>query len=132
MAVLNSTTWRAPPFTKSFAKPSFSPILFSTQLFSKSNQRSKWSLSTRKRRNLVIGSVTEDREVVPVKDKHSNDQENRLLLDGSEDYNALSSSSSISINFFFLYYFLMQGSEDHFQPKKKCYEDHFTQILYAL
>lgn len=94
MAVLNSTTWRAPPFTKSFAKPSFSPILFSTQLLSKSNQRSKWSFSTRKRRNLVIGSVTEDREVVPVKDKHSNDQENRLLLDGSEDYNALSSSSS--------------------------------------
>ncbi|KAF3443869.1 hypothetical protein FNV43_RR13559 [Rhamnella rubrinervis] len=96
MAVLNSTTWRVPPFTKSFAESSFSPILFSTQLFSKSNQRCKWSFSTRKRRNLVIGSVTEDREVVPVKDKHPNDQENRLLLDGSEDYNALSSSLSSS------------------------------------
>lgn len=94
MAVLYSTAWSATPFTKPFAK-SRNPN-FSAKLFSKTNQRSKWSISPRKNRNLVVGSIAEDREVAPVKDKRAEDQGDRLLVDGSDDYNALSTSLSSS------------------------------------
>lgn len=91
MAALSSTTTcRAPPFPSSFAKfqnPNFSPALFT-----KSNRWNNLSFSTRKRRNLVVGSVAEDQKVVPLKENQSKEQESRLLDDGSEDYNDFSSS----------------------------------------
>ncbi|XP_024928702.3 uncharacterized protein LOC112491372 [Ziziphus jujuba] len=91
MAALSSTTTcRAPPFPSSFVKfhkPNFSPALFT-----KSNRWNNLSFSTRKRRNLVVGSVAEDRKVVPLKENQSKEQESRLLDDGSEEYNDFSSS----------------------------------------
>ena len=84
----------AKPITES-KKTNFSPTVFSTQLFtnkSKSNPPNNLSFSTQKRRNLVIGSVTEDREVVPVKNKLAEDQESRLLLNGSDEFQPLSPS----------------------------------------
>ncbi|KAK7854553.1 hypothetical protein CFP56_031925 [Quercus suber] len=74
----------AKPITES-KKTNLSSTFFSTQLFinkSKSNSPNNLSFSTQKRRNWVIGSVTEDREAVPVKNKLAEDQESRLLLNG--------------------------------------------------
>ncbi|XP_050248201.1 uncharacterized protein LOC126695486 [Quercus robur] len=84
----------AKPITES-KKTNFSPTVFSTQLFtnkSKSNPPNNLSFSTQKRRNWVIESVTEDREVVPVKNKLAEDQESRLLLNGSDEFQPLSPS----------------------------------------
>ncbi|KAJ7981421.1 Peroxisomal membrane (Mpv17/PMP22) family protein [Quillaja saponaria] len=103
MAILNSVccTQKLPPastrLTTFVQSPKFhiSLIVPSTQLFSKSFSSKNCSLSRRKR-NWVIGSVTEEREVVPVKDNRSKDIESRLSLNGLDEFEPLSPSSSVS------------------------------------
>lgn len=56
----------------------------------KLNQSKNLSLLTSKRRKWVIGSVTEDKEVVSVNNKQLKHDKNSLLANGSED-EALSS-----------------------------------------
>lgn len=51
----------------------------------KLNQSKNLSLLTSKRRKWVIGSVTEDKEVVSVNNKQLKDDKNSLLVNGSED-----------------------------------------------
>ncbi|KAL7216065.1 hypothetical protein ACSBR1_028080 [Camellia fascicularis] len=104
-ATLNSITAQilSPPPTKHITepkKPNSPLITFSSQLFTKSNPSLNSTLSTKKRPNWVVCSVTEDRDVVTVQDSTSNDQqeepnapietesgeENLVPSDGSEDY----------------------------------------------
>ncbi|KAI8005567.1 Peroxisomal membrane protein 2 [Camellia lanceoleosa] len=104
-ATLNSITAQilSPPPTKPITepkKPNSPLITFSSQLFTKSNPSLNSTLSTKKRPNWVVSSVTEDRDVVTVQDSTSNDQqeepnvpietesgeENLVPSDGSEDY----------------------------------------------
>ncbi|GMY10054.1 mpv17-like protein [Fagus crenata] len=91
MATLNSiTTHKLPPHANPITE-SKKTNFFPTLHFINSNPSNNFrlSFSTRKRRKWVIGSVTEDREVVPVKDK---DQENRVLLNGSDEFQPVSPS----------------------------------------
>ncbi|XP_035548423.1 mpv17-like protein isoform X2 [Juglans regia] len=97
MATLSITApHKLPSLTKSIAesqRPNFPPSMLSSQVFTKSNPLSNFSFSTRKR-SCVIWSVTEDREVVPVKENLNivKDEESRLLLNGSEELQPLSTS----------------------------------------
>ncbi|KAK9924709.1 hypothetical protein M0R45_033063 [Rubus argutus] len=77
-------------------KPNSLPFFWCTQTFRKPGPSKQWVLSTRKNRNFTVGSVMEDREVVSVEDNHATDQESRLLLNGSEELEALQSLSSSS------------------------------------
>lgn len=97
MATLSSiTAHKLPSLTKSIAEsqgPCFPPSMLSAQFFTKSNPSSNLSFSTRKR-SCVIWSVTEDREVVPVKENLNivKDEEERLFLNDSEEFQPLSTS----------------------------------------
>ncbi|KAK9285370.1 hypothetical protein L1049_024561 [Liquidambar formosana] len=91
--------------TKPVAKPKkpivSSILLFhsSSQLFSKTNPSRNPSLSTRKPRSrVVVGSVTEDPDVITVtKTRDSKDPDViAVSLDGTEDFEGLSSTSSPS------------------------------------
>ncbi|XP_062153824.1 uncharacterized protein LOC133862005 [Alnus glutinosa] len=96
MATLSSiATHKLPQLSQSIAetkRPNCPSTALSTQLFNKSNPSNNFSFSTRKRRNWVIGSVTEDREVAPVKNNLAKDEESLLLLSGSEEFQPVSSS----------------------------------------
>jgi hypothetical protein len=84
MATLSSiATHKLPQLTQSIAetkRPNCPSTALSTQLFNKSNPSNNFSFSTRKRRNWVIGSVTEDREVAPVKNNLAKDEEIIVVL----------------------------------------------------
>ncbi|PQQ05091.1 mpv17-like protein isoform X1 [Prunus yedoensis var. nudiflora] len=87
------------PASSSFAAQSQKPnflSLFCTQTLSKPDPSRLLGFSTRKKRNSTVGSVTEDREVVPLKEKHAEDQDSSLLVNGSEEFEAVSSSSAYS------------------------------------
>ncbi|KAJ6421953.1 hypothetical protein OIU84_026983 [Salix udensis] len=77
--------------------PSSPLLLLSTKLLTKSNPSKNTILSAKKTRTLIAGSLKEDKKVVPVKDKHLNDKNNPLFVNGSKDSDLLSSSSSSSI-----------------------------------
>lgn len=84
--------------TKTHKPYSSSPsLLLSTKPFTKSNPSKNTILSTKKTRTLITGSLTEDKEVVPVKDKPLKDKSNPLLVNGSKDSDLLSSSSSSTV-----------------------------------
>ncbi|KAH7576885.1 hypothetical protein ACOSP7_002431 [Xanthoceras sorbifolium] len=93
MATLNSITVRElSPFTiKPFSdssKFSFSPVFFSIKPVTTScklNPLKNSSPLTTKRRSWVVGSVTEDKEVVQLKNKQSEEQENIRLVSASEE-----------------------------------------------
>ncbi|KAH9744082.1 peroxisomal membrane 22 kDa (Mpv17/PMP22) family protein [Citrus sinensis] len=75
-------------------KFSFSPVIFSIKPITASHKLStskNLSLLTSKRRKWVIGSVTEDKEVFPADNKQLKDDKNGLLVNGSEDFEAVSS-----------------------------------------
>ncbi|KAL9457748.1 hypothetical protein AB3S75_006739 [Citrus x aurantiifolia] len=75
-------------------KFSFSPVIFSIKPITASHKVStskNLSLLTSKRRKWVIGSVTEDKEVFPADNKQLKDDKNGLLVNGSEDFEAVSS-----------------------------------------
>ncbi|KAK3184205.1 hypothetical protein Dsin_031491 [Dipteronia sinensis] len=90
MATLNSITIHElllsplsiKPFSES-SKSSFSikPITTSFKL----NPLLKNSTTGRRRRRWVVGSVTEDKELVPVKKKQSREQEKAISVNGSEE-----------------------------------------------
>lgn len=95
MAILNSiTTHKLSPFAvRSIQKPTgitFYPILFSIKPFTHSQKLNRSNDSTlflsKARRRWVIGSVTEDKEVVPLKNKQLKDKDNGLLVNGSKDF----------------------------------------------
>ncbi|KAJ0054123.1 hypothetical protein Pint_02197 [Pistacia integerrima] len=96
MATLNSiATHKLSPFT--IRKPTennFYPILFSINtctLPQKLNaSKNSTLLFSKARRRWVICSVTEDKEVVPVKNKQFSDKDNRLV-NGSENFEPVSS-----------------------------------------
>ncbi|XP_065875570.1 uncharacterized protein [Euphorbia lathyris] len=101
MATLNTISpLKFPAISKpitQFHKPLLpSSILLSTRLF-KIPKSSKLSHdSPKSRKSWIIGSVTEDREAIPVKDELSDDKKKLVvLLNGSEDFQAISSSSPI-------------------------------------
>ncbi|BBH00098.1 Peroxisomal membrane 22 kDa Mpv17/PMP22 family protein [Prunus dulcis] len=101
MATLNIiAAYKLPsPASSSFAAQSQKPnflSLFCTQTFSKPDPSRLLGFSTRRKRNSTVGSVTEDREVVPLKEKHAEDQDSSLLVNGSEEFEAVSSSSAYS------------------------------------
>ncbi|EXB62272.1 Protein SYM1 [Morus notabilis] len=92
MATLNTIITHAhvhglPPLTnKSSAKSHNSNFNLSSQLFTKPE-----SFSTGKRRNwVVVGAVTEDQEVAPVKPGHRKDKERGFLVNGSQQFDAFS------------------------------------------
>ncbi|KAH9792507.1 peroxisomal membrane 22 kDa (Mpv17/PMP22) family protein [Citrus sinensis] len=75
-------------------KFSCSPVIFSIKPITASHKVStskNLSLLTSKRRKWVIGSVTEDKEVFPADNKLLKDDKNGLLVNGSEDFEAVSS-----------------------------------------
>ncbi|KAK4255471.1 hypothetical protein QN277_008470 [Acacia crassicarpa] len=76
-----------------FPRPQFSTAVISSQFFRQISLSKKTHLHTRTR-NWIVGSVTEDREVVPVKDKRPDDTETRLTQKGSDETQGLSASSS--------------------------------------
>ncbi|KAM1112574.1 hypothetical protein EV1_045050 [Malus domestica] len=85
------------PSTSSFAAQSHKPnslsLFFCTQASSKPDPPRLSGFPTRKKRSWIVGSVTEDREVVPLKEKLAEEQDSRLLVNGSEEFQALSTSS---------------------------------------
>lgn len=96
MATLNSiTTHKLSPFT--IQKPTeinFYPILFFVKPFALSQKlnasKNSTLLLSKARRRWVIGSVTEDKEVAPVKNKQFNDKDNRLV-NGSKTFEPVAS-----------------------------------------
>ncbi|CAK7349880.1 unnamed protein product [Dovyalis caffra] len=98
MATLNTPCSQHKLFSlsKTHKPSSFSPsLLLSTKLFTKSSPSKGTSLSTKKTRTFITGSLAEEKEVVTVKDEPSKDEKNPFLVNGSKDYEALSSSSSV-------------------------------------
>ncbi|GAV81885.1 Mpv17_PMP22 domain-containing protein [Cephalotus follicularis] len=91
MATLNSLTLLTKPITKP-QPPNSSPTLLFTNFLTKSNP----IFLTRKTRNWVLGSVADDKELVPAKDRRLKNEDKLILLDGSQDFEALSASSSSS------------------------------------
>lgn len=90
----NHSLFITKPSTKN-PKFSFSPTLTSIKFTAKSRKHSpsrNSRLSTRKRRNWVIGSVTEDKEVVSVKEKQSEEDEEKITAGESNDFEVASSS----------------------------------------
>ncbi|KAM1544961.1 hypothetical protein ACFX15_044690 [Malus domestica] len=85
------------PSTSSFAAQSHKPnslsLFFCTQASSKPDPPRLSGFPTRKKRSWIVGSLTEDREVVPLKEKLAEEQDSRLLVNGSEEFQALSTSS---------------------------------------
>ncbi|KAJ0111286.1 hypothetical protein Patl1_02200 [Pistacia atlantica] len=96
MATLNSiATHKLSPFT--IRKPTenkFYPILFSINTCTLPQKliasKNSTLLFSKARRRWVICSVTEDKEVVPVKNKQFSDKDNRLV-NGSENFEPVSS-----------------------------------------
>ncbi|PON80606.1 Mpv17/PMP [Parasponia andersonii] len=94
MAILNTVIFHRhglplPPLTKSQAS-TFTQVLLSTKLFTKLDPETSRIFSTRKTRNWVLGAITEDQEVVPVKANDCKDEENNLSSNGSEKVEAFS------------------------------------------
>ncbi|GLT29756.1 hypothetical protein SLA2020_046010 [Shorea laevis] len=90
------TTYNPSPVPNSVVKSRnpFSPIHPSTHFFNKpsSDPPKSLILGTGKRKKWVIGSVAEDKELVPVKTTHSDKQEDHLFPTRSKDFEAPSSS----------------------------------------
>ncbi|KAI9072068.1 hypothetical protein K1719_045959 [Acacia pycnantha] len=74
-------------------RPQLSTAVISSQFFRQISLSKKTHLHTRTR-NWIVGSVTEDREVVPVKDNRPDDTNTRLTQKGSDEPQGLSASSS--------------------------------------
>ncbi|XWS63380.1 hypothetical protein CRYUN_Cryun06bG0092100 [Craigia yunnanensis] len=88
MATLNSMVSHKPsalvkPIIKSQKFPTLSAILLSTGLSDKANPN-PLKLRTKNRRNWVIESVTEDKELAPVETSLSNEAKKPLFPNGSE------------------------------------------------
>ncbi|KAM2204528.1 hypothetical protein ACFX1S_024159 [Malus domestica] len=85
------------PSTSSFATQSHKPnslsLFFCTQTSSKPHPPRLPAFPTRKKRSWIVRSITEDREVVPLKKKDTGEQDSSLLLNGSGEFQALSTSS---------------------------------------
>ncbi|KAM1164373.1 hypothetical protein ACFX13_024541 [Malus domestica] len=85
------------PSTSSFATQSHKPnslsLFFCTQTSSKPRPPRLPAFPTRKKRSWIVRSITEDREVVPLKKKDTGEQDSSLLLNGSGEFQALSTSS---------------------------------------
>ncbi|KAM1411352.1 hypothetical protein COP1_024057 [Malus domestica] len=85
------------PATSSFATQSHKPnslsLFFCTQTSSKPHPPRLPAFLTRKKRSWIVRSITEDREVVPLKKKDTGEQDSSLLLNGSGEFQALSTSS---------------------------------------
>ncbi|KAL5581938.1 hypothetical protein UlMin_014380 [Ulmus minor] len=100
MAALNTfATFKLPRSIKSFANsqnPFFSPALLSTQI-STQFPSTDLRFSSGKRRNLAIGAVTEDKDVIPVKDEDPKEDNSGLLPNGSEEIKALSTFLPFSL-----------------------------------
>ncbi|KHG05370.1 Peroxisomal membrane 2 [Gossypium arboreum] len=89
MAALNSIACRK-PIVKSQSFPDFSPILPSTRLSHKTSSN-LLKLNPKNRRNWVIQSVTEDKELAPKKNSHSHEPKKLLFPNGSKTLEASSS-----------------------------------------
>ncbi|XP_004304121.1 PREDICTED: protein SYM1 [Fragaria vesca subsp. vesca] len=88
MATLNITAPHnlTTSFNTQLHRPSSVPVFLSARTSSKPGPFKKWVVSTRRKRRFSVGSVTEDREVVA-------EQESRVLVNGSEEFVGLQSSS---------------------------------------
>ncbi|XP_022764043.1 uncharacterized protein LOC111309274 isoform X2 [Durio zibethinus] len=98
MATLNSVAGRKPsalvkPIIKSHEFPTDSPILLSICLSYKANPN-PLKLRTKNRRNWVIESVTEDKELAPAETSHLDEAKKPLFPNGSKILEAFFSSSS--------------------------------------
>ena len=102
MATLNSIIIHGhglPLLTKSITKShnsSLARVLLSTKLFSKLYPETSRVFSTPKKRNWVLGAITEDQEVAPVKANESKDEKNNLLSKGSENFEPFSTFLPLS------------------------------------
>ncbi|WCJ30672.1 Peroxisomal membrane 22 kDa (Mpv17/PMP22) family protein [Euphorbia peplus] len=80
------------PITQ-FQKPLIqSSLLLSTKPFKIPKSSKRWHFLLKNTKTRIIGSLTEDREAVPVNDGLSEQQEKLVLLNGSEEFQAVSSS----------------------------------------
>ncbi|KAK8656588.1 hypothetical protein V6N13_098535 [Hibiscus sabdariffa] len=96
MAAVNSIAGQSPsalfkPIIESYKFFDFSPVLLSTPLSYKTNP-DPLKLRTRNRRNWVVESVTEDKELAPPKTDHSHEAKKPLLPNGSKILDFFSSS----------------------------------------
>ncbi|EOX99364.1 Peroxisomal membrane 22 kDa family protein [Theobroma cacao] len=97
MATLNSMASHKPsalfePIIKSHKYPALSPIPLSARLLYKTNP-THLLLWIKKRRNWIIKTVTDDKELAPVETSHSNEAKKPLFPNGSNILEAFSSSS---------------------------------------
>ncbi|XP_021285413.1 protein SYM1 [Herrania umbratica] len=97
MATLNGIASHKPsalvkPIIKSHKYPALSPIPLSARLLYKTNP-THLKLWIKKRRNWVIKTVTDDKELAPVETSHSNEAKKPWFPNGSNILEAFSSSS---------------------------------------